>query len=34
MFDGSIAQQLPAAGNYSLEIQSGSLTLVGVFEAE
>ena len=31
---GGTVEQLPAAGNYSLEIQSGSLTLVGVFEAE
>ena len=33
-FVGGTVEQLPAAGNYSLEIQSGSLTLVGVFEAE
>ena len=33
-FVGGTIEQLPAAGNYSLEIQSGSLTLVGVFEAE
>ena len=33
-FVGGTVEQLPATGNYSLEIQSGSLTLVGVFEAE
>ena len=33
-FVGGTIEQLPTAGNYSLEIQSGSLTLVGVFEAE
>ena len=33
-FVGGTIEQLPAAGNYSLEIQSGSLTLVGVFETE
>ena len=33
-FVGGTIEQLPATGNYSLEIQSGSLTLVGVFEAE
>ena len=33
-FVGGIIEQLPLAGLYSLEIQSGSLTLVGAFEAE
>ena len=33
-FVGGTIEQLPATGNYSLEIQSGSLTLVGVFEAK
>ena len=33
-FVGGTIEQLPAAGNYSLEIQSGSLTLVGVFDAQ
>lgn len=33
-FVGGTVEQLPLAGLYSLEIQSGSLTLVGVFEAE
>ena len=33
-FVGGTIEQLPTAGNYSLEIQSGSLTLVGVFETE
>ena len=33
-FVGGTIEQLPATGNYSLEIQSGSRTLVGVFEAE
>ena len=33
-FVGGTVEQLPATGNYSLEIRSGSLTLVGVFEAE
>lgn len=32
-FVGGTVEQL-SAGSYSLEIQSGSLTLVGVFEAE
>ena len=33
-FVGGTIEQLPAAGNYTLEIQSGSLTLVGAFEAQ
>ena len=33
-FVGGTVEQLPLAGLYSLEIQSGSLTLVGAFEAE
>ena len=33
-FIGVTVEQLPLAGLYSLEIQSGSLTLVGAFEAE
>ena len=33
-FIGGTVEQLPLAGLYSLEIQSGSLTLVGAFEAE
>ena len=33
-FVGGTVEQLPTAGNFSLEIQSGSLTLIGVFEAE
>ena len=33
-FVGGTIEQLPATGNYSLEIHSGSLMLVGVFEAE
>ena len=33
-FVGGTIEQLPATGNYSLEIQSSSLTLVGVFEAQ
>lgn len=31
-FVGGTVEQLPLAGLYSLEIQSGSLTLVGAFE--
>ena len=33
-FVGGIIEQLPLAGLYSLEIQCGSLTLVGAFEAQ
>ena len=33
-FVSGTVEQLPTSGNYSLEIRSGSLTLVGVFEAE
>ncbi|MBR4520943.1 MAG: hypothetical protein IKO63_05960 [Paludibacteraceae bacterium] len=33
-FVGGTIEQLPLAGLYSLEIQSGSLTLVGAFEAQ
>ena len=33
-FVSGTVEQLPTSGNYSLEIQSGALTLVGVFEAE
>ena len=33
-FVGGTVEQLPLAGLYSLEIQSGSLTLVGQFEVE
>ena len=33
-FVGGTVEQMPTAGNFSLEIQSGSLTLIGVFEAE
>ena len=33
-FVGGTIEQMPTAGNFSLEIQSGSLTLIGVFEAE
>ena len=33
-FVGGTIEQIPAPGNYSLEIQSGSLTLVGQFEAQ
>ena len=33
-FVGGTIEQIPAPGSYSLEIQSGSLTLVGAFEAE
>lgn len=33
-FVGSTIEQIPAPGNYSLEIQSGSLTLVGAFVAQ
>ena len=33
-FIGGTVEQLPLAGLYSLEIQSGSLTLVGAFEAQ
>ena len=33
-FVGATVEQMPTVGNFSLEIQSGSLTLVGVFEAE
>ena len=33
-FVGGTVEQLPLAGLYSLEIQSGSLTLVGAFDAE
>ncbi|MBR0310120.1 MAG: hypothetical protein IJQ97_04460 [Paludibacteraceae bacterium] len=33
-FVGGTVEQMPTSGNFSLEIQSGSLTLVGVFEAE
>ena len=33
-FVGGTVEQLLAAGNFSHEIQSGSLSLVGVFEAE
>ena len=33
-FVGGTIEQMPTSGNYSLEIQSGSLTLVGFFQAE
>ena len=33
-FVGGTIEQIPAPGNYSLEIQSGSLTLVGQFAFE
>lgn len=33
-FVGGTIEQIPAPGSYSLEIQSGSLTLVGMFDAE
>lgn len=33
-FVGATVEQMPTVGNFSLEIRSGSLTLVGVFEAE
>lgn len=33
-FVGGTIEQLSTSGNYSLEINSGSLTLVGVFEAQ
>lgn len=33
-FVGGTIEQIPAPGNYSLEIQSGSLTLVGAFVAQ
>ena len=33
-FVGGTIEQLPLAGLYSLEIQSGSLTLVGAFEVQ
>jgi hypothetical protein len=33
-FVGGTVEQLPLAGLYSLEIQSGSLTLVGAFVAQ
>ena len=33
-FIGGTVEQLPLAGLYSLEIQSGSLTLVGAFEVQ
>ena len=33
-FVGGTIEQIPAPGSYSLEIQSGSLTLVGAFEAQ
>lgn len=33
-FVGGTMEQLSTSGNYSLEINSGSLTLVGVFAAE
>ena len=32
-FVGGTIEQIPTSGNYSLEIQSGSLTLVGAFVA-
>lgn len=33
-FVGGTIELMPAPGSYSLEIQSGSLTLVGMFDAE
>lgn len=33
-FVGGTIEQLSSSGNYSLEINSGSLTLVGLFEAQ
>lgn len=33
-FVGGTVEQLPLAGLYSLEVQSGSLTLVGAFEVQ
>ena len=33
-FVGGTIEQIPAPGNYSLEIQSGSLTLIGAFNAQ
>lgn len=33
-FVGGTIEQLSTSGNYSLEINSGSLTLLGVFEAQ
>lgn len=33
-FVGGTMEQLSASGAYSLELQSGSLTLVGVFDAQ
>lgn len=33
-FVGGTMEQLSTSGNYSLEINSGSLTLVGLFEAQ
>lgn len=33
-FVGGTVEQLPTPGAYSLEIQSGTLTLVGMFDAE
>ena len=33
-FVGGTIELMPAPGSYSLEIQSGSLTLIGVFEAQ
>ena len=33
-FVGGTIEQIPAPGSYSLEIQSGSLTLVGAFVAQ
>lgn len=33
-FVGGTVEQIASPGSYSLEIQSGSLTLVGFFEAE
>ncbi len=33
-FVGGTVEQLPTPGAYSLEIQSGTLTLVGMFDVE
>ena len=33
-FVGGTIEQMPTSGSYSLEIQSGPLTLVGVFDAQ
>ena len=33
-FVGGTIEQIPAPGNYSLEIQCGSLTLIGAFNAQ